>query len=160
MSDNIILTDIKMEDNEVVICNKGLISEEDRNNYYKGFMNEEGKQIYYKDFVMTEGTDLLKQNIIRRLTTPRGSIFFNKEFGSEVYSWIKARDISLNYVEAHISMVLAECDEIKPYSINVEAYKNGSVLSITASFELWETKLKEKLSLYLSENDITANFAP
>ena len=122
------------------------------------YMEENNIFISNGDFIKVDGIDLLKQNIIRRLTTPRGAIFFDKEFGSEIYKWIKKRDVSLRYAELHIKEVLTECDEIDPRTINVKAMQEGESLMINITFELWNVGLTEKLNIALKKSEIEVRF--
>ncbi len=110
------------------------------------------------DFIKAKDNDLLRQNVIRRLTTPRGAIFFDKDFGSELYKWIKARDVSSKYIETHVKQILIECDEINPTTINIAVVRVGDGLYIKTSFQLWNLGLQEKLNIALKNNEIEAGF--
>ena len=126
------MEDIKMEDNDITIVNG--------------------------DFLMTEGYLLLKQNIIRRLTTPRGSIFFNKEFGSDLYKWKNTRRPPVKTIETHVKSVLIECDEIDVSTINVSCITRNDTLLIKCSFRLNNDKLMQKLHISLDRDDVSVNF--
>jgi phage baseplate assembly protein W len=110
------------------------------------------------DFHQIKDVDVLKQNILRRFTTPRGSIFFDENFGSECHRWINARDIRPKYIASHLKQVAIECDEVNPESVTVSVTQSGEKIICTIELELLEIGIVEKLFLSISNNGVEANF--
>ncbi|HOV14712.1 MAG TPA: hypothetical protein PK771_10540, partial [Spirochaetota bacterium] len=96
--------------------------------------------------------------IIRRLTTPRGSVFFDTNFGSELHKMIKSKNKNLRKIELHIKKVLIECDEIAPDTIEVKATRYGEDLILKCSFRILGNKLIEKLFISMANQEIEAGF--
>ncbi|MDH3975538.1 MAG: DUF2634 domain-containing protein [Deltaproteobacteria bacterium] len=46
--------------------------------------------------VLTEGTETPIQNILLRLSTPLGSLFYDTGYGSEVYKWVQEENTKAN----------------------------------------------------------------
>ncbi|MCP3922986.1 MAG: baseplate assembly protein [Desulfobacterales bacterium] len=112
------------------------------------------------EFVLTSGAETAVQNIIIRLATPRGSLFYDSEFGSYLHEFIYEENTPTNRMSLEIEVTtrIEESNQVITGSVDVEIFRwDEEGIDGNCSFELinddhtynlsmgWITEKKELL---------------
>lgn len=93
------------------------------------------------ELVLTEGVETPIQNIILRLSTPLGSLFYDKTYGGETYKWVQDENTKANRnglaAEIKRRIVMAPCVVFGSTSAKVMAWDKSGV-TVEAVFQLIE----------------------
>ncbi|MDI3547879.1 MAG: hypothetical protein PWR10_1531 [Halanaerobiales bacterium] len=74
------------------------------------------------DIEITQGLSCLAQDIIHRLLTPRGNLFYNPDYGVDIYKYINDENTLINRMglSQDVKKEVEKDPRVKPGSVNVD----------------------------------------
>lgn len=111
------------------------------------YVNNELQLVTNGDVMLVHDEDTVIQDIFLRLSTPYGSLFYDKSFGSYLYQFIKEEDLQ--------AVRFALCDEVARRIEDDPRVALGSAHAFIASYT--DSSLTLKLSFSLRTTDTYYN---
>jgi phage baseplate assembly protein W len=109
------------------------------------------------DVEVVSGVHCVVQDIIHELSTPKGDLFYNSEYGVDIYKYINEDNTFINRLglSQEVKKVLNHNQRIEPTTAKVEVVDwNLNKIKLKASFSLISVDNPLNLILTYSQNDI------